>query len=45
MKKTFKHNGYNFFDERCVTAKRVLVHVRITVSGGVPAAPTAELAA
>jgi hypothetical protein len=26
-----------FFDERCVTAKRVLVHVRITASGGVPA--------
>ena len=25
-----------FFDERCVTAKRVLVHLRITVSGGVP---------
>ena len=24
------------FDERCVTAKRVLVHLRITVSGGVP---------
>jgi hypothetical protein len=25
-----------FFDERCVTAKRVLVHLRITVSAGVP---------
>ena len=24
------------FDERCVTAKRVLVHLRITLSGGVP---------
>jgi hypothetical protein len=24
------------FDQRCVTAKRVLVHLRITVSGGVP---------
>jgi len=24
------------FDERCVTAKRVLVHVRLTVSGGAP---------
>ncbi|HEY3576630.1 MAG TPA: hypothetical protein VGK68_01390 [Gaiellaceae bacterium] len=27
-----------FFDQRCVTAKRVLVHVRITLSGGVPVA-------
>ena len=26
------------FDERCVTAKRVLVHLRVTMSGGVPAA-------
>jgi hypothetical protein len=27
-----------FFDQRCVTAKRVLVHVRLTLSGGVPVA-------
>jgi hypothetical protein len=25
-----------FIDERCVTAKRVLVHLRLTLSGGVP---------
>lgn len=31
--------GYlGLFDERCVTAKRVLVHVRIALSGGVPTA-------
>jgi hypothetical protein len=32
-----------FFAERCVTAKRVLVHLRITLSGGVPVSALAAV--